>query len=69
MTSIYEKYCSGARITNEELLTAIADYQQAADATSKLGIAFNVTFKEINRVYMSLADIGSSRGIYKIQLY
>lgn len=60
----YQKgYCTGNHMTNKEILEAVEKYKQAADAIVGLGPCFNVTFKELNNVYMHFQRVAVARGI------
>lgn len=63
VNDVYEKYCNGDKISDAQLLEAIIAYRDAASSVLKLGIAFRVTFKEIDNVYMRLNDMAIARGL------
>lgn len=56
-------YCDGDRINNNDLYLALHHYKAAADALIDLGPAFNIAFKEANKVYMWPHDIAKARGM------
>ncbi len=58
---IYTKYCNGDHITDEELPVAIKDYVNAYEALMKLGPCFEVSRKEIARVFQWLDDVQIAR--------
>lgn len=58
---IYETYCNGDFIPDDQLNQAIKNYTAAHDALLKLGPAFEVSRKEIGRVLMSMEDMQRAR--------
>lgn len=58
---IYETYCNGDTIPDDELAKAIRDYKAAHDALLKLGPAFEVSRKEISRVWYAMEGWQAAR--------
>ncbi len=62
---IYEKYTSGAELSDAEILTGEKHFEQLADLLYRSGSAFVISAKEANRVYIGLKSYRMARDLKK----
>lgn len=66
MKTIYERYCNGDVLTDDEVKTGEKFFRKLAEDLYDAGIAFHITAKEANRIYLGLRDYRISRGLKKL---
>lgn len=63
--TLYQKYCDGDRLTNDEVLLGIEQFTEAYTATWKLGPEFRVNAKEFVKMAINFTDIARARKLIK----
>lgn len=66
MKNIYERYCNGDPLSDKEVLEGELFYRKLSEDLYDAGIAFHITAKEANRIYLGLRDYRISRGLPKL---
>jgi hypothetical protein len=61
--NIYEKYCNGDSLTDEEVIAGEKHFLQLASLLYYSGTAFVIAAKEVNRTYIGLKDFREARGL------
>lgn len=63
MKTIYQKYCDGNYLTDEEVLSGIEDFRDGYESLCKLGTEFRITAKECLRIMQRLEEFAHHRKI------
>ena len=61
MNKLYEKYCNGDSLTDEEVTEGEIFFRELAGMLYDAGLAFYITAKEANRVYLGLRGYREAR--------
>ena len=61
ISSIYENFCKGNPLSDDEIRVAIPYFKDIADKLVRCGPVFRLAFEEANRVYMTMDDFRRNR--------
>ncbi len=63
ISNIYKKFCSGESLSDAEVIIGEKHFQTLADLLYRSGMAFEITAKESNRVYLGLRSYREHRNL------
>lgn len=60
-SDIYDKFCNGDHLADDEVIDGMNHFKALADLLNKSGSAFKLASNEANRTYMQLRSINNAR--------